>query len=70
MQQLILIKNIEQTKLDALLYFLKSLNIEAELKNRPASAKKKTKFSLSAGMWEDYTINASELRSKAWSRNK
>lgn len=70
MQQLILKKDIEQTKMDALLYFLKSWNIEAELKTSPIVAKKKSAFSLSAGMWKDYNIDANELRTQAWNRNK
>lgn len=70
MQQLILKKDIEQTKMDALLYFLKSWNIEAELITSPIVAKKKTGFSLSAGIWKDYNIDANELRAQAWNRNK
>jgi hypothetical protein len=70
MQQLILKKDIEQTKMDALLYFLKSWNIEAELKTSPIVAKKKSNFSLSVGMWKDYNIDANKLRTHAWSRNK
>jgi len=70
MQQLILKKDIEQTKMDALLYFLKSWNIEAELITSPIVVKNKTDFSLSAGLWKDYTIDANELRTQAWNRNK
>jgi hypothetical protein len=44
MQQLILKKDIEQSKMDALLYFLKSWNIDAELKTSPIVAKKKVIF--------------------------
>ena len=70
MQQLILKKDIEQTKMDALLYFLKSWNIEAELKTTPIASKKKSDFSLSAGMWQDNDIDANDLRTQAWNRNK
>lgn len=70
MQQLILKKDIEQTKMDALLNFLKSWDIEAELKTSPIIAKKKSDFSLSAGIWKDYNIGAKELRKQAWERNK
>ena len=70
MQHLILKKDIEQHKLDALILFLKSLNIEAELKKESLSTNKKSSFSLSAGIWKDYHVNASELRAKAWKKNK
>jgi hypothetical protein len=70
MQQLILKKDIDQSKMDALLYFLKSWDIEAELKTSPVAAKKKSDFSLSAGIWKDYNIDADELRTQAWNRNK
>jgi hypothetical protein len=70
MQHLILIKDIEQSKMDALLYFLKSWDIEAELKTSPIVAKEKSDFSLSVGIWKDYNIDANELRTKAWNRNK
>jgi hypothetical protein len=70
MQQLILKKDIEQSKMDALLHFLKLWDIEAELKSSPDEAKKKTDFSLSAGLWKDYPMDANELRTQAWKRNK
>ena len=56
--------------MDALLHFLKSWNIEAELKTSPIVAKKKSAFSLSVGMWKDYNIDANELRTQTWKRNK
>ena len=70
MQHLILKKDIEASKMEALLHFLKSWNIEAELKIIPSVETKKTDFSLATGMWKDYKIDAEELRSKAWSRKK
>ncbi|MDR6563548.1 MULTISPECIES: hypothetical protein [unclassified Arcicella] len=70
MQQLIFKKDIEQSKMDALLQFLKSWNIEAELKTSTTVAKKKDDFSLSAGMWKDYNVDANELRRQAWDRKK
>ncbi len=69
MTQLIFKNNIEQRKLDALLYFLKTWNIDAELKTSiPKIAKKQNAFSLTVGLWEDYSIDAKELRNKAWNR--
>ena len=70
MQQVILIKDIEKAKMDALLNFLKTWDIEAELKTSRVVAKKKSEFTLSAGIWEDNNIDAKELRAKVWNRNK
>lgn len=70
MQQLILKNDISQAKMEALIYFLKSWGIEAEVKtNAEVSAKKKSDFSLAAGLWKDNVIDANELRKKAWTRN-
>ncbi len=68
----IVLKNeIEQNKIDTLLFLLKSWNIDAELQTTDVSAsKKKNDFSLSIGMWKDYNINAEELRKQTWNRNK
>lgn len=70
MQQLILCKDIEQAKMDALLNFLKLWDIEAELKSNTITKKNKSDFNLSAGIWKDYEVRANELRTQAWSRNK
>ena len=70
MQKLILKKDIEQSKMEALLYFLKSWNIPVELQTSPITAKKKSDFSLSVGLWKDYEIDASKLRKQTWNRNK
>lgn len=70
MQQLILKTDIDATKMEALLFFLKSWNIDAELKTTPMLKEKKQNFSLAVGMWEDYDINANELRKQAWNRNR
>lgn len=70
MQHLILKKDISQSKMEALIYFLKSWDIEAEVKiYTEVSTKKKTDFSLSTGLWKDNTIDANELRKQAWNRN-
>lgn len=70
MQELILKNNISESKLEALIYFLKSWDIEVEVKkNIEVSHQKKTNFSLAAGLWEDYKIDADELREQAWNRN-
>lgn len=70
MQQLILKTDISPSKMEALIHFLKSWDIEAEVKtNKEVITKKKTGFSLSVGLWKDYTIDATELRKQAWNRN-
>jgi hypothetical protein len=61
MQHLILKKEIELTKMEALLNFIKSWNIEVELKTSPTTSKKKSNFTLSAGIWNKYNIDAKEL---------
>nr|WP_315424671.1 hypothetical protein [uncultured Pedobacter sp.] len=69
MTAIILKDNLEQRKIDALLNFLKSWDIDAEL--RITNAEKSTEvieFSLSKGIWSDYDINSEELRDKAWKR--
>ncbi len=71
MVQLILKNDIGQNKINALLNFLKSWDIDAELKiTTPQKTKKKSDFSLSTGIWKDYNIDANDLRKKAWNRNK
>ena len=71
MQQLIIKNDVEQGKIDALLNFLKSCDIDAELKTiNPPAAKKKTVFSLSTGIWKDYDISADVLRKAAWNKNR
>ena len=70
MQQLILKNDISKSKMEALIFFLKSWDIEAEVKTyTEVIAKKKTDFSLSVGLWKDNSIDANELRKQAWNRN-
>ncbi|WP_316843696.1 hypothetical protein [Pedobacter psychrodurus] len=69
MTEIILKDKIEQGKIDALLTFLKSLDIDAEL--RTTEEQKSTEavvFSLAKGIWSDYNIDSAELRQKAWKR--
>ena len=70
MQQLILKNDVEQSKIDALLHFLRSWGIDAEVKTMtPKDVEKKNDFTLSAGIWKDYDMDAYELRKQAWNRN-
>ncbi len=69
MTQLTFKNDLEKNKLEALLVFLKTWNIEAELKtSTPKAVKKQKIFSLSTGLWSDYSVDSKELRKKAWSR--
>lgn len=69
MTQLIFKNDLEQNKLEALLQFLKTWNIDAELKTGSRkTVKKQSNFSLASGIWKDYSLDANELRNNAWSR--
>jgi len=69
MTAIILKDKIEQGKIDALLNFLKSWDIDAELRITDSEKSAKTfDFSLSKGIWSDYNIDSKELRGKSWKR--
>lgn len=69
MTQLIFKDDLEKNKLEALLDFLKTWDIDAELKiNTPKIRRKENEFSLSTGIWKDYNVDAKDLREKAWKR--
>lgn len=68
MQQIILKKELSQTKIKALLSFLKSWGVDAEIKSssEKITEKKKSEFSLNIGLWKDIEIDSNELRKQAW----
>ena len=67
MTQIILKDDIEQSKIDALLFFLKSWDIDVELKTTQTNQSKiPSGFSLSKGIWSNYDLDAKKLRDKAW----
>jgi len=67
MTQIILKDDIEQSKIDALLFFLKSWDIDVELKTTQTNQSKiPSEFSLSKGIWSNYDLDAKKLRDKAW----
>lgn len=69
MIHLVLKDDIDKAKLDALLFFLKSWNIEVELQRSSSTdPKEESAFSLSVGLWEDYPIDANKLRQQTWNR--
>lgn len=71
MVEIILKNNIGKDKIEALLQFLKSLNIEALVKkDNLLEEREKAEFSLSTGIWKDYSIDGNELRKQSWVRSK
>lgn len=70
MQQIIIKRELEAAKIDALINFLKAMEIDAELRTSSIETKRKSDFTLSKGLWKDYDIEATELRNIAWSRGK
>ena len=71
MIHLVLKNDIDKAKLDALLFFLKSWNIEVDLQIAPpVEIKKEQAFSLSVGLWKDYAIDADQLRKQVWNRKR
>ena len=71
MVEIILKDNLEKGKIEALIRFLRSMNIDAELKSgKKKGVRRKEEFSLSAGLWKNYDISASDLRKRSWNRNK
>jgi hypothetical protein len=70
MQQLILKQELSQSKIDALISFLKSWGVDAEVKSSIKSSKtiQTTEFNLNTSIWKDRDIDSKELRKQAWSR--
>ena len=69
MTQIIIKDDIDQSKIDALVFFLKSWDIDVELKTtKSIKSVNSSEFSLSNGIWSDYDIDYKELRDRAWSR--
>jgi hypothetical protein len=69
MTELILKNEIDKKRLDSLLLFLKSWNVDVEVK---ASSDKDKKiynpFSETCGIWEDYDINIKKIRQQSYER--
>lgn len=71
MTEIILKEDIGQKKLNALLDFIKSLNVDAEvLKEGRIQTTKGLLFESTRGIWKDHKIDAEVLRFKAWSKAK
>jgi len=67
MTELVLKNRISKQKLDSIIYFLRMLNVDVEIKNS-ASKKvvKKDPFANVRGIWADRDIDAKTLRKQAW----
>jgi hypothetical protein len=74
MTQLILKSELDKDKLEALLHFLKSWDVEVEVTPddiiEPESKSDYKPFSKTLGMWKDRDIDARQLRREAWGGNK
>jgi len=69
MTELIFKNRIDKKKLDSIIFFLKSWNIDVEIKTISSKKEKKEKlFSESFGMWADRDIDIKEIRQKARER--
>ena len=70
MQQLILKQELSQSKIDALISFLKSWGVDAELKSTLKMEDKvlASEFTLNTSIWKDREIDSEELRKQAWNR--
>ncbi len=69
MIEIVLKTELDSSKLNALLSFLKTWGIEAEVKN--SKSKKMTNesdFNLSVGLWADLEVDNNTLREKACMR--
>jgi len=71
MTEIILKKDIDDNKMNALLQFLQSWGVDAVVKKTNSYvATKSSEITLSVGLWSDYeNIDGVELRNKAWKRN-
>ena len=67
MTELVLKNRVSRQKLDSIVYFLKMLNVDAEVKNTVRSKViKKDPHAAVWGIWADRDIDANTLRKQAW----
>jgi len=69
MTELVLKNRVSKQKLDSIIYFLKILNVEVEIKK--SIQKKDTKKNLFAetfGMWADRDIDIKKMRKESYER--
>ena len=53
--------------MEALIQFLKLLNIETILKQEDIEGRMEVDFLSSAGIWKDHSIDGNQLRIQSWS---
>jgi len=67
MTELVLKNRVSKQKLDSIVYFLRMLNVNVEVKNSVREkVVKKDPFAETFGMWADRDIDATILRKQAW----
>jgi len=67
MTELVLKNKVSKQKLDSIIYFLRMLNVDAEIKkSTPKKVTKKDPFAEVRGIWADRDIDAKTLRKQAW----
>ena len=67
MTELIFKNRISKQKLDSIVYYLKTLNVDVEIKNSThENVVKKDPFAQTFGMWADRDIDATALRKQTW----
>lgn len=71
MTELVLKNRVSKQKLDSIIYLLKMMDIDAEIKNETKKKTiKKDPFAETFGMWADRDIDAKTLRKQAWRINE
>jgi hypothetical protein len=69
MTEIVIKGNIAPSKMEALIDFLQSWDMEVEIKNTKAKKNvKQGELPLSIGIWCDYNVDADSLRKQAWLR--
>jgi len=67
MTELILKNRVSRQKLDSIIYFLKMLDVNVEIKkSTQKKVVKKDPFAETFGMWANRDIDATTLRRQAW----
>ena len=67
MTELILKNRLSKQKLNSIVYFLRTLDVDVEIKNLIRKKEvRKDPFAETFGMWEDRDIDATTLRKQAW----
>lgn len=67
MTELVLKNRISKQKLNSIVYFLKVLNVEVEIKkSTQKKVVKKDLFAEVRGIWKDRDIDSTILRKQAW----